>query len=301
MSPELTEIRLGLVGLGRWGRVLRDNISALPGVRLAAIATGGTVPAPDGCTVFRHWSDMLAAGGLDGVVIATPPASHAEIALAAIGRKVPVLVEKPLTLDPAEALAVGNAARAALVPVRVDHIHLYAPAFRKLAELAAGLGPILSIHGKAGNRGPYRTDTSVLWDWGAHDAAMAVALLGGPPGRAEATRLERRQISEGMGETVRLRLEFGAVVAESLLSTLTDKCRRLDVTCEGGVLVYDDLAEAKLTLNGETVDIGAERPLAVVLNEFAQAIRLGNCSFRDLDVGIAVVQALDLAARSLET
>lgn len=303
MQPGLNPVRLGLVGLGRWGRILLANLTGLPGVELVALASGAAdaaALAPPGCTVFAHWREMVAMPGLDGVVIATPPASHGEITLAALERRLAVLVEKPLTLDPQEARAIQDAARSAAVPVRVDHVHLYAPAFRKLMELAAGLGPITAIRGEAGNHGPYRADASVLWDWGPHDCAMAMALMGRAPDHASATLEERRPMEGGTGETVTLRLDFGGMVAQSRLSTLVDKCRRLEVNCAGGVLVYDDLAPVKLTLDGHAVEIGSERPLSIALNEFAQAIRLGDCSGRDLEIGLQVVQALSRAAEGLE-
>ena len=44
-----------------------------------------------------------------------------------------------------------------------------------------GLGPIREIAAVAGNRGPYREDVAVLWDWGPHDVAMALDLVGASP------------------------------------------------------------------------------------------------------------------------
>ncbi|MFC6762274.1 Gfo/Idh/MocA family oxidoreductase [Sulfitobacter porphyrae] len=57
----------------------------------AAAAIGLTVP------VFETIEDMI-AGGVDGVILATPNAQH-EGALACIQAALPVLVEKPIATD----------------------------------------------------------------------------------------------------------------------------------------------------------------------------------------------------------
>jgi predicted dehydrogenase len=297
-------VRLGLVGAGPWGRACLRTLTALDGVAVAAVAsrnpqTAALVPA--GCRVTADWRDLLAVAGLDGVVIASPPASHGEIAAAAVEAGLAVFVEKPLTLSSAEARRLRSlaAARGARV-FFTDHVHLFSPAFRRLAELVAECGPLLAIDGVAGDHGPYRGDVPVLWDWGAHDVAMMAALAGRAPDRVAATRLERRPVAGGMGEVVRLDLGFGAVAGRATVGTLMDKVRRLSVLCENGNLVYDDLARAKLTRNGVAVEVEPALPLTVALGEFAAAIRDGGRHLAGLDVGVMVVDVLERAQAALD-
>ena len=282
----MTTIRLGLVGAGRWGRIYIRTIGSVPGVTLAAVAsskpeTKALLPA--GTALFPDWRAMLAAGGLDGVVVATPPASHAEITIAALEAGLAVLVEKPLTMDPLEAAAVLAAARRAGRTVMVGHVHLFSPAWRRLKFLASGMGAVLGIKGLAGDPGPRRPDTSVLWDWGPHDMAMCIDLLGRGP---DAVRCDQT------GDTLRLGLRFGTVPATATLGTLPEKTRRFTVACEGGKLVYDDLAAVKLTINGRPVPVAPDLPLSVAVAEFAAAVRKGGASLAGLDLGVAVVEAL---------
>ncbi|MBI3445268.1 MAG: Gfo/Idh/MocA family oxidoreductase [Magnetospirillum sp.] len=285
MSP----VRLGLVGFGRWGRVLMANMEHHPQVCPAALASRqADAPVPPGCHVVAHWRQLLEME-LDGLVVAAPPAVHAEIALAAMERALPLLIEKPLTLSVAEAQALAAAGNGL---VMVDHIHLFSPAWRRLKQLAPDLGPVRSLAGVAGNHGPYRADTPVLWDWGAHDVAMMLDLLGGLPDRIRASRAERRQMPEGVGETIALSLDFGTVTATATLSALMDKARRFTVTCENGTLVYDGVGPVKLALDGKEVEVAPRQPLEVLLDEFASAIRSGSRDRSGLDLGVRVVEVL---------
>lgn len=290
----MTPVRLGLAGFGRWGRILMRNMAAHSRITLAALASrqpDAALQVPEGCRVVADWRELLAMG-LDGLVVATPPATHAEIGLAAIKQGLPLLLEKPLTLSVAEARTLTDAAERAEALVMVDHIHLFSPAWRRLKELLPGLGAIKALTGLAGNHGPYRTDTPVLWDWGAHDLAMIFDLMTGPPGRLEAHRSERRAVSGGVGETIVLELDFAGVPARATLSTLMDKTRRFTVVCAGGTLVYDGSGAVPLTLDGFPVAVVGGTPVEALFDRFAQAIAAGMRDRSGLGLGLRVVQAL---------
>src|SRR5262249_56195358 len=63
--------------------------------RAEALA-GGT-----GARVYLDWHDLLDREDLSALVVCTPPLSHREPAVAALGRGLPVYLEKPIarTLD----------------------------------------------------------------------------------------------------------------------------------------------------------------------------------------------------------
>ncbi len=291
----MAPVRLGLVGAGRWGKIFIRTLAGASEVALVALASTNTASRElvSGETrLFNDWRAMLDAGGLDGVIVATPPATHAEIAGAALSAGFPVLIEKPLTINPAEATTLRRQADRSGLPVLVDHIHLFSPAFRRLKALAQDLGPIRAIHGIAGNRGPYRVDTPVLWDWGPHDVAMCLDLLNALPDTANATRLERRPVEGGEAECLLLDLRFGAISADLVIGTTMDKVRRFEVECAGGILVYDDLADDKLTQNGSPIEVDRAQPLDVALAEFAAAIRSRSTRPEDLAMAVSVVEIL---------
>jgi predicted dehydrogenase len=87
--------------------------------KTAARAERFDIPHP-----LTAFADVVALPGVDAVTIATPPASHAGLALAAIAAGKHVLCEKPLTLDVAEGRRVLAAARDAGV------VHLLGTEFR---------------------------------------------------------------------------------------------------------------------------------------------------------------------------
>ncbi|MFI7131370.1 Gfo/Idh/MocA family protein [Nonomuraea sp. NPDC050153] len=74
------------------------------------------------------WREVVARDDIDVIDIVTPPASHAEIAIAAIEAGKHVLVEKPISNDLAEADAMAAAAAASTVVNQVSFNYRHAPA-----------------------------------------------------------------------------------------------------------------------------------------------------------------------------
>ena len=120
------QLRVGIVGYGLAGRVFHGQlIKAEPGLRVAAVMTRNpqrrAQAATDhpGVAVHDTLDEMLGAGGLDLVVVASPTDAHADGALASVAAGVPVVVDKPLAIDAEQARGVVEQAEQAGVPLTV--------------------------------------------------------------------------------------------------------------------------------------------------------------------------------------
>ncbi len=312
MTSSADTIRLALIGAGPWGRNYIKTLAGLPGVALIRVASRNPETArlvPRDCSIHAQWEEVATATDIDGVIIATPPPLHYRMARAAIEGGNPALVEKPLTLDPGEARALGTLAAGRKALVMVGHTYLYHPAFEALEAALPTLGPLRGIEAEAGRWGPFRSETPVLWDWGAHDVAMCCDLLAARPTAVQATVLESRQVAEGLGEVIRLTLTFpGDIRATLVFGNLFElRKRTFQVRGERGALLFDDLAQDKLVrkaadrpdARGEAIATDTELPLTRLLRRFVAAIRNGDKDRRTLELGIGVVEVLDRCQRSL--
>src|SRR5207244_7372438 len=107
---------------------------------------------PD-CLITTNWRSLIALSRLDGVIVATPPQVQVAVIREAHQRRLPLMVEKPLTTRLSEALQLQELAGNSII--LVDHTHLFHPGYAALKRLAAGLGPIRAIHSIGGSRGPF--------------------------------------------------------------------------------------------------------------------------------------------------
>ena len=294
-------MRLALIGAGRWGRNYIRTISGLSGVRLSRLASSNPesvrLVSAD-CEVVRAWQEVLDARFVDGVIIATPPHLHAEMALAAMEAGMPTLLEKPLAMSIDQARALKSKATECGVYSLVDHTHLFHPAYRALKASLPRQGAILEIRCEAGAFGPFRPDVPVLWDWGAHDVAMCLDLLGAVP-RVSSATVQKTHTNSGQGETVRLELSFPHGVEASIrLCNVMEKTRKLSVRCASGTSVYDGVGSDPLVVTpadgspATSVRVSGAAPLTVAVTEFVSGIRNRSTDCSSLDLGVKVVEVL---------
>jgi myo-inositol 2-dehydrogenase / D-chiro-inositol 1-dehydrogenase len=89
--------------------------------------------------LFESVEDLVAAGGIDGALIAAPTDRHVEIVTRLAAAGVPVLCEKPLGLSSDDARLAGRAAEEHGVPLQVGYWRRYVPALQALrTRIAAG-------------------------------------------------------------------------------------------------------------------------------------------------------------------
>lgn len=109
-----SNIRVAVIGVGGMGEFHARTLAALSAVEVVAVADPDAdrrrAVADDlGCEAVADASALARATDLDGVVIASPDETHAELALAAIDAGAFVLCEKPLATSGADARRVVDA------------------------------------------------------------------------------------------------------------------------------------------------------------------------------------------------
>ncbi|MFD7733438.1 Gfo/Idh/MocA family protein [Kitasatospora phosalacinea] len=137
----MSGLRFGVVGLGVISRFYLAALDRLPGVRLAAVCDrDGSVlePFDDGVARFTDHRELLAAGGLDAVVVTVPNDLHLAICRDALRAGLPVCVEKPLALRAAEGAELAALAAERRVPLFTAFHRRYNTAVRELCAALAG-------------------------------------------------------------------------------------------------------------------------------------------------------------------
>ena len=158
-------VRLGVIGLGWFGGVLAESArsSGVAEVVASYARTEGTRVAfaeKHGGRAVGDLDEMLAASDVDGVLVATPHSTHADLAVRAAEAGKHVFVEKPLSLTVADTERVAEAAARFGVVVQVGHNRRRQTANRRIkAMIAAGdFGTILQLDGMHTAPGGHKPD-----------------------------------------------------------------------------------------------------------------------------------------------
>ena len=197
--------RLGFLGVGWIGRLRMEAVARTGVARVAAIAdpspemlsaAGDVAPDADRVDALEALLDM----DLDGVVIATPSALHAEQSIAALERGLAVFCQKPLGRTAPETRRVVDTARAADRLLGVDFSYRFTEGMRRVREIvqSGGLGEVfaadLVFHNAYGPDKPWfydlaRSGGGCVMDLGIHLVDLALWTLGFPAVQEVSSRL----------------------------------------------------------------------------------------------------------------
>jgi predicted dehydrogenase len=297
-------VKLGLIGVGRWGKNILRTLEGMKGVEVAAI-TDKKQRVPE---------------DVSGVLVATPGSTHARIALPYVKMGLPVFIEKPMATSVREAVQLEKTAQKSGSQIFVGHVHLYNPAYLKLKQLLPKIGAIKLIHFEGMAPGPVRDDMSVLWDWGPHGVSMMLDVLSASPQRAQAWGQKILKPKGKIHDAVQARLLFAGGV-QTLLSLSwvnPEKRVKLTVIGSGGALVFDDaqpslanrrasagkLATGKMKLYQGTKisypSYGAQLPLTQELAAFVRTVKTGTQPATNVTQGAQVVRVLAAVEEALQ-
>ena len=135
--------RILQAGFGNRGRMWARIIAELPDIAIAALVDPDPQARADfeaghpDVPTFPQLGAALAAGPYDMALLVTPPDGHLDQAGAVFGAELPLLAEKPLALDLAEAREIVRMAEEAKLPLTVGLNFRYLPVTRKLRGLIA--------------------------------------------------------------------------------------------------------------------------------------------------------------------
>ena len=146
-------IRIAVAGAGLIGKRHVTALMAAQDVDLACIVDpsdeGRGFAQQQGIAWFSSLSEMFDQSSVDGVILATPNQIHAVGALECIARNCPVLIEKPICSNVADAEKLVAAANVAGVPMLTGHHRRHNGLVQKAKSIidTGTLGTIVSVQG----------------------------------------------------------------------------------------------------------------------------------------------------------
>lgn len=255
-----------LIGNGKWGERYIQTLNEFPNISLTVANRS-------------NWKELVDKKP-DGVIVATSPQSHIEIAKFVLERNIPTLIEKPLALSLSDALQLKQF----YAPILVNHIHLFSNAYQYLKNVI-NPSEISGIASLGFNRGPHR-DYSSLFDYGSHCIAEILDLTQSYP-----SKILCEKTSTIYGNLFKLKLKFNKFGAEGLVGNGGFKSvKKLKVMSNGIKFSYDDKEKY----------IKYIPPLINTIKVFTDAID-GKKDYRlGLDLSIDVIRILEECAMNLQ-
>ncbi|MDP1853028.1 MAG: Gfo/Idh/MocA family oxidoreductase [Candidatus Omnitrophota bacterium] len=326
-------LKIAQIGIGSWGRNLLRNFAALSDSQVTLCCDQNkkvleSIKAQynNKIKVTTRFDDILEDPDIDAVVVATLPQTHAHFAIKALSSGKHVFVEKPLSLDIADAEKMIKAAERNKRLLMVGHLLLYHPAVRKLkGYIEQGyLGDVRYLYSTRVNLGQVREMENALWSLTAHDISVAMYLSNKKPLKVSATG--KAYLRKNIQDVVFLNISFKDNVIAHIHASWLDphKIRKFTVVGSKKMAVFDDMDPAEkiriydkgydwqknvgtydtfLTLREGDINIprvDMVEPLKLECQHFVDCIRDRKRPFTDGESGLSVLKVLKAAQESLE-
>ena len=323
-------MKIGVIGLGYWGPNLVRNFLAtegVDGVVCCDTQAKKVQRVKQRFPIVETSSDpdeLFERKDVTAIAVATPVSTHFSLGMKALRAGKHLLLEKPMTASPADALALCEEAEKRSLSLMVDHTFLYTGAVRKIREIidSGHLGDILYFDSVRVNLGLFQHDTNVIWDLAPHDISIMLHLIDKIPSTVSAVGESHFNRMEDMAYmSVRFPDNILAHFHVNWLSPV--KIRRILIGGTKHMLVYDDMEPSEkvkvydkgIELNEEesvyktlvqyrvgdmySPQIDQTEALALMTADFVESISTGEKPVSNGEIGVQVVKILDAADKSL--
>ncbi|MCA9774927.1 MAG: Gfo/Idh/MocA family oxidoreductase [Myxococcales bacterium] len=311
---EPREIRWGILGTAHIASTFAGAASAVPGSRVTAVASRDADRAAAWARAhgipraFGSYETLLAEGEIDALYLPLPNSLHARWTMRAIEAGIPVLCEKPLTVNAEEAAEVARRSREFDVLVAEAFMYRHHPQYERVLGLLreGAIGTLRLIQASFSffldDRSEIPASAALgggaLRDVGCYGVNLARLVTGTEP-----TRVFAAAHGPEVDDTLVGVLEFpGGVLACIDCSIECEERRRAEIVGTEGTIVLDrpwlpslEGAEIRLRRGGveERIAVPGACGYRLEIADFAEAIRTGRDARWPVTDAVANMAVLD--------
>jgi predicted dehydrogenase len=308
-------LRLGIVGWGYWGKNYGKYLSnAGIDAKLEYVCDLRKEMLKKAQQLFPHIQitdkiQDLVDAKLDGVIIATPAATHYKIANYFLENKINVLVEKPFATSLGDAKKLASLSKKMGTKLLVGHTFMYSQPVRwikkKIDEGYFGEINYLEFNRKGGI---VRNDVNVVWDLAPHDLSMLSWFMGDvhPLSISAKGKKNSNNCQEDVA-TITLEYPNDILININVAWTYPVKTRTFTLVGSEKMLVFDDTNLSTpikvYSPDGKIICPNIKRidPLHVELSHFVDCVNGKGKALTGPEQGIENVMLLDSITKSLQS
>jgi len=315
-------MKIGLVGIGYWGKNHLRVFNELGVLKTICDLDKKALKEREkgylNLETTTDFLEILRDKEIKGVVIATPAATHFNLAHKALEAGKDVFVEKPLALKVKEGKKLVKLAQNKKLILMVGHLLHYHPAIIRLKEIIKEreLGEIRYIWSNRLNFGKLRREENVLWSFAPHDISVIIDILGMPK---KVFAIGKSYLQKNIPDVTLSILEFRKnQTAHIFVSWLNPfKEQKLSISGSKKMVVFDgvsnelmvyshqinwtkDKSPKAVKAEGRLIKISQKEPLMEEAKHFLECIKKRRTPKTDGKEALNVLKILNACQKSLE-
>lgn len=246
-------IKLALIGCGKWGKNYLKTVTAIEGCELKWACDLDCEKLNQAAAVYpqtrftENKADIMNDSEVQGVIIATTPESHYNLAKEAISKGKAVLVEKPVTINRKDSNDLIELAAAQNTVLMAGHTLIYHPAVKKIKELLEEkhiIDDLCYLNMSRTSCTSQDPKVDILHDLAVHDIYLSRHLIGMDPIWVIANG--ESYIHSPYNNVINILLGFPNGKIASIFASFIhrSKTRKMTLVASKTKLVFDDVQTA---------------------------------------------------------
>ena len=327
-------LTIAIVGCGYWGPNIIRNFNSLKDCKVKIICDLSEDRLAQMKSLYPEvettsdYDKLINDPEIDAIAIATPVASHYELAKRCMEAGKHTLIEKPMAASVAECEKLKELSEKNKLTLMVGHTFLYSQPVRRIKEIinAGDLGKsIYYISARRLNLGLFQKDINVTWDLAPHDISIILYVMNSKP--ISVNCQGTAHVTEGIEDITSMSIYFDNKSFATINSSWLDPNKIREMTFVGSkrMLVYNDLEpNEKVKIYDKRVEkpphyatfgefqhsyhygdmyapyIKQDEPLKIECQHFLDCIASGETPLSSAQQSLQVVQILEAASDSLK-
>ena len=262
---------IGIVGCGKWAAILINEINKNKYFNLTSIVCRKKKIFSSNISVYSNVSEMIMSGNIDSLFVAANPDLNLEVIKLLEDRKLPVIMEKPLTNNYKNAKIIQKFAfdnKLVLYPNLPNYFSESFFIFKKI--LNDNFREIKQIIIYEGNFGPFRNNIHPIWDWGFHSISLLFLLFE----NMDLNNVKKSEIksddSYGNGIVNKFEFKLKKKISVKVVNgnLFKKKIRRIKIILQNNEYFENDMILHRINHNKVNIFSNEETPVSSLLNNF---------------------------------
>lgn len=271
-------INIGLIGCGSWSKTIIEEINKNKKYKLTSIVCRKKRNHIRNYIIFDNIKKMINSNINDCIYVAANPYVNLEILKLVVSRKIPLILEKPLSDSVSNVKKIEEICKNNNIIIYPNITNYFSETFDELErQININHSNINRIIIYEGNFGPFRENLNPVWDWGFHSLSLLYMLFKND----KFTKVKKKEIKAnntyGKGIVSKFSFYINNKIEVKIITgnLFKKKLRRIKIILKNREAIVADLIEHDIYNNKENIKFTEKKtPIANLLDNFEKDIRL---------------------------
>ena len=267
---------IGLVGCGNWSKIVTKEIEEHTNFNLKSIVCRKrNNNISKNINIFNSINEMLDNKDLDCIYIAALPETNLEVIKLSNFKKIPLILEKPLSNSYKSSLEIKKIYEANKSIILPNLSNVFSSSFNEIKKFVnLNKNKIKRVLINEGSFGQFRNKINPIWDWGFHSISLIHNLF--PEDKLFESNFKeiRKNNFYGNGIVAKFNFNINKKINVRILTgnLFKNKSRVLKIILDNGKHLKCDLINHKVYLDDNLIYKNSETPLNSLLTKFNELI-----------------------------